>query len=146
MPDKAAIGAGSIFKIGDGATPTEAFTAVGKVIRIDAITQTNPLVDATTLDSTAKEFLGGLAEGDEFGLEAQLRMDDATHGETSGMDKAFLDKTARNFELVPNGQSKKLKFAAIVTQRAYGPYEVEGVMRHNWRLKLSGPITLAAVT
>ncbi|GJD59621.1 hypothetical protein [Methylobacterium dankookense] len=145
MPDKPSIGAGSILKIGDGAQ-TEVFTAVAKIIAIDPITQTNPLVESTTLDSLAKEYIGGLSDGDEFGVRAQLLMDDATHGETAGMDKAFLSKQPVSFQLKFNGQSKGLTFKALCTQRGFGGVSAEGLMEHTWRMKISGAITVAAIT
>lgn len=145
MPDKPSIGAGSTLKLGDGGTPTEAFTAVAKIIGIDPITQTTPLVDATTLDSLAKEYIGGLSDGDEFGVRAQLLMDNVTHSEASGMDKAFLVKAPVNFQLAFNGQSKGLKFAALCTQRGFGGVTPEGLMEHTWKMKISGPVTVAAI-
>lgn len=146
MPDKPSIGAGSILKLGDGATPTEAFTAVAKILGIDPITQTTPLVESTTLDSAAKEYIGGLADGDEFGVRAQMLMDEVTHGEASGMDKAFLTKQPVNFQLKFNGQSKGLKFAALCTQRGFGGVTPEGLMEHTWRMKISGAVTVVAIT
>lgn len=145
MSDSVRIGAGSLLKLGDAATPTEAFTTVAKIMEIDPITQTKPLVDVTNLESTGREYIGGLADGDEFNVAAQLIMDQATHGEAAGVDKVFLDGLPRNFELFPNGQSKKIKFAAICTQRGFGGFTPDGVMRHTWRMKISGPVTLAAV-
>jgi hypothetical protein len=130
-------------KLGDGAT-TEVFTAIAKIRRIGEISEESPLVDATTLESTGREYVGGLQDGSEFDVEANLLMDAVTHGESTGLDKAFLDKQPRNFELIPNNQSKKLKFAALVRSRLFGPFEAEGIMTHRWRMKVSGAVTLAA--
>lgn len=146
MPDKPSIGAGSVLKLGDGTTPTEAFTAVAKIMGIDPITQTTPLVESTTLDSLAKEYIGGLADGDEFGVRAQLLMDEASHGETAGMDKAFLSKQPVSFQLKFNGQSKGLSFKALCTQRGFGGVTPDGIMEHTWRMKISGAVTVATIT
>jgi hypothetical protein len=145
MPDQINIGAGSILKLGDGAA-TEVFTAIAKVRRIDPITQTKPLVETTNLDSTGREYIGGLADGDEFSVEANLLMDAVTHGEESGMDKVYLSGQAATFQLVPNGQSKMLVFSAICTQRSFGPFEADSVMVHTWCLKISGDVQVVAVT
>lgn len=145
MVDKTAIGAGSQLQLGDGAEGTESFTRIARIIRIDPITETKPTVDATTLDSTAREYVGGLKDGDEFNVEAQLIMDEATHGDTSGIAHVFTQDAPRNFRLIPNGQSKRLEFAAIVTQRGYGPFEVDSLMRFTFRMKISGPVTIAPV-
>jgi hypothetical protein len=145
MPDSARVGAGSILKLGDGAT-TEVFTAVSKIRSVDAIAEESPLVDSTSLESTGREYVGGLADGAEFAVEGILLMDNATHGETTGLDKAFKDKVAVNFELLPNQQSKKLKFAALVRARRFGPFTPEGLMMHSWTLKISGAVSVAALT
>lgn len=143
MPDSPRVGAGSILKMGDGAG-TEVFTAVTKIRRIDAISEESPLVDSTNLDSTGREYIGGLADGAEFTVEGIMLMDNATHGETSGLDHAYITKLPVNFQLLPNQQSKKLAFAALVRSRVFGPFEAEGLMTHSWRMKVSGAVTLSA--
>lgn len=141
MADKPAIGAGTQLQMGDGAE-VEAFTRIAKIIRIDPLTEENPNVDATTLDSEAREYVGGLADGAEFNVEAQLLLDEVTHGDVSGVAAVFKSKQPRNFRLIPNGQSKRLQFAAIVNQRGYGPFEVDSLMRFTFRMKISGPISI----
>lgn len=141
MADKTLIGAGSQLKMGDGADP-EVFAKIAKIIRIDPITQTRATVDATTLDSTAREYTGALPDGDEFNVEAQFIGDELTH---ASVLTAFNANAIKNFELVPNGQSKKLVFSALVTQIGHGPFEIDSTMRMNFRLKITGAVTLAAV-
>jgi hypothetical protein len=144
MPDKPAIGAGSQLKLGSGSGAGETFTKVARIVAIDAITETLPLVDSTTLDDQTRQFIGGLSEGDEFGVRAQLIGDEVTHGEASGMDGVFKGKVSRNFELIFNGQSQKLKFSALCTQRGFGGVSVDGIPEHTWRMKLTSTVTLAA--
>lgn len=143
MPDQKRVGAGTILKIGDGVTPTEGFTAVAKIRRIGEISEESPLVDATDLESTGREYIGGLQDGAEFDIEASLLMDNTSH---VALDTAFATKLPVNFELLPNQQSKKLKFAALVRSRLFGPFEVEGIMTHRWRMKVSGGVTTPAAT
>lgn len=145
MPDQIQIGAGSVLKLGDGVTPTEGFTAIAKVRRIDPITQTKPLVEVTNLDSTGREYIAGLADGDEFTIEANLLMDAVTHGEASGLDKVFRDGQPASFQLIPNKQSKMLVFKATCSQRSFGPFEADSVMVHSWRMKISGDVALENV-
>ena len=145
MADKKEIGAGTILKLGDGEA-TEVFTAVAKIRSIDPITETKPLVDVTDLESVAREYIGGLKDGDEFGITAALLMDSTTHGETDGLDSVFLSSQASNFEILPNSQSKKIKFAAICTQRGFGGFDAEGLMQHTWRMKITGGVTVVANT
>jgi hypothetical protein len=143
MPDQKRVGAGTILKLGDAATPTEVFTAIAKIRRIGELSEESPLVDATDLESTGREYIGGLADGSEFDVEAALLMDSATH---TALDAAFTSKIAVNFELLPNQQSKKIKFAALVRSRLFGPFEPEGIITHRWRMKISGAVTLAAAS
>ena len=75
MPNSKRVGAGTILKIGDGVTPTEGFTAIAKIRRIGEISEEAPLVDATDLESSGREYIGGLPDGSEFDVEAALLMD-----------------------------------------------------------------------
>jgi hypothetical protein len=144
MPDTKHIGAGTVLKMGDGAA-TEVFTAVAKIRSIDPITQTKPLVDVTDLESTAREFIGGLKDGDEFGITASLLLDNPSHDEDTGLDSVFLTDQPVNFQLLPNASTSKLEFAAICTQRGFGGFDADGLMQHTWRLKISGDIVISAV-
>jgi hypothetical protein len=145
MADSKHIGAGTVLKMGDGDDP-EVFTAIAKIRSIDPITQTKPLVDVTDLESTAREFIGGLKDGDEFGITAALLLDHASHDQTTGLDSVFMTDQAVNFQLLPNSSTKKLEFAAICTQRGFGGFDADGLMMHTWRLKISGDVTISNVT
>lgn len=65
----AVIGAGSTLQLGSGASP-QVYTTIAEVLRCGPIGSTNPEVDVTNLDSTAKEYIAGLADGNtvEFDL------------------------------------------------------------------------------
>lgn len=62
MATSAKLGALSSLKLGDGASP-EVFTTVAEVLRVGAIGQSTSEIEVTHLSSTAKEYIGGLAEG-----------------------------------------------------------------------------------
>jgi len=58
----AILGSGATLQLGSGASP-QVYTTIAEVLRCGPIGATNPEVDVTNLDSTAKEFIAGLAEG-----------------------------------------------------------------------------------
>ena len=59
---------GLAVKHGDGAVP-EVFTTIEEVISIGGLGVVNPLIDTTSHDSTAREYIAGLADGQEVSLE-----------------------------------------------------------------------------
>lgn len=58
----AVLGKGATLQLGSGASP-QVLTTIGEVLRCGPIGSTNPEVDVTNLDSTAKEYIAGLADG-----------------------------------------------------------------------------------
>ena len=58
----AVLGSGATLQLGNDASP-QVYTTVAEVLRCGPIGSTNPEVDVTNLDSTAKEYIAGLADG-----------------------------------------------------------------------------------
>lgn len=58
----AVLGSGATLQLGSGASP-QVYTTIAEVLRCGPIGSTNPEVDVTNLDSTAKEYVAGLADG-----------------------------------------------------------------------------------
>ena len=58
----AVLGKGATLQLGSGASP-QVLTTIAEVLRCGPIGSTNPEVDVTNLDSTAKEYIAGLADG-----------------------------------------------------------------------------------
>ena len=58
----AVLGSGATLQLGDGASP-QVYTTIAEVMRCGPIGSSNPEVDVTNLDSTAKEYIAGLADG-----------------------------------------------------------------------------------
>ena len=55
------------FLLGDGATPTEVFTALEEVTEISGLGETTELIEVTHFASNgSKEYIAGLADGKEF--------------------------------------------------------------------------------
>lgn len=68
MTTSAVLGKGSTLQLGSGASP-QVYTTIAEVLRVGPIGSQNPEVDVTNLDSTAKEYIAGLADGAEVEFE-----------------------------------------------------------------------------
>ncbi len=64
----AILGSGATLQLGDDASP-QVYTTIAEVLRCGPIGTTNPEVDVTNLDSTAKEYIAGLADGNTVDFE-----------------------------------------------------------------------------
>ena len=64
----AVLGSGATLQLGSGASP-QVYTTISEVLRCGPIGSTNPEVDVTNLDSTAKEYIAGLADGNTVEFE-----------------------------------------------------------------------------
>ena len=67
----AVLGSGATLKLGSGASP-QVYTTIAEVMRCGPIGSTNPEVDVTNLDSTAKEYIAGLADGNTVEFEVNF--------------------------------------------------------------------------
>ena len=64
----AVLGSGAQLQLGSGASP-QVYTTVAEILRCGPIGSTNPEVDTTNLDSTAREYIAGLADGNTVEFE-----------------------------------------------------------------------------
>ena len=64
----AVLGSGATLQLGNGASP-QVYTTIAEVLRVGPIGSSNPEVDVTNLDSTAKEYIAGLADGNTVEFE-----------------------------------------------------------------------------
>lgn len=105
----AVLGSGATLQLGDGASP-QVYTTIAEVLRCGAIGSTNPEVDVTNLDSTAKEYIAGLADGNtvEFtvnyiqGTQQQSLRTSQAAGSTVNLKMVwpFSPETTAQFDLV----------------------------------------------
>ena len=58
----AVLGKLSTMQLGDGSSP-QVYTTIAEVLRVSDIGSTNPEINVTNLDSTAQEYIPGLADG-----------------------------------------------------------------------------------
>lgn len=64
----AVLGKNATLGLGSGASP-QVYTTIAEVLRCGSIGSSNPEVDVTNLDSTAKEYIAGLADGNNVDFE-----------------------------------------------------------------------------
>lgn len=64
----AVLGKNATLQLGSGASP-QVYTTIAEVLRVGPIGSTNPEVNVTNLDSTAQEYIAGLADGNTVDFE-----------------------------------------------------------------------------
>jgi hypothetical protein len=128
---QAILGAGSSLRLGDGASP-EIFTKIAEVLRVGAIGQTAAEIDVTNLDSTAKEYIAALPDGETVSITMnfvggtqQNALRDGVRT-TKNFQMRFSDKTQASFKMVILGfmrdeTSPESQLTASVSGRITGP-------------------------
>lgn len=102
---------GLVLKIGDGATPSEGFTAVGQITDWDGFDEKSKVIDITTLDDDYAEKDGG-AVIDSGATGMDLLYDQANtniNALRTGLG------TKRNFKLTLSNGTTHFAFAAVIT-------------------------------
>lgn len=127
----AILGAGSSLKLGDAASP-EVFTKIAEVLRVGAIGQTAAEIDVTNLDSTAKEYIAALPDGETVSISMnfvggteQNALRDGVRT-TRNFVMEFSDNTQASFKMVILGfmrdeTSPESQLTASVNGRITGP-------------------------
>jgi len=137
---------GITFKWQDTTVSPNVYTAVEEVSSLSGLGKTNPLIDATSFDSTAREYIAGLADGQELSVECKR-----VHTASSVQDSVVTDVdngTTRNFQLVITDASvspnltKTYTFAAVCLSWVVTP-SFDDANMIAFTLKISGAITVA---
>lgn len=106
---------GTLVQIGDGATPTENFAAIGDLKDITAPNVTMETHDASTQTSDWAIFIPGLKRMEPVTFGVNFDPTEATHDHLTGLIKDSLDQTKRNFRIVfPDPGNTTWEFAAYV--------------------------------
>jgi hypothetical protein len=137
----AAFTGGLTVKRGDGGDPTEAFTAVTEVVSMSGLGKTNSLIDATSFDSSAKEYIAGLADGAEVSIECnRVQGDTQQDALRSDVDSGV----TRNFEIVitDGTTSETYSLALVMLSWTITPQVTDKAMI-SFNGKISGAITVA---
>ena len=141
MATSAFIGAGNVtFGVATSASPAS-YDLLPEVISISGVGQTNDLVDATHFDSTAREYIGGLADGSEVTVECNYVQGNAVQ------ERVIADVAARNtvncqvlFDFASPQAS--FTFAAAALGWQISP-SVDDRQTISFTFKISGSITVA---
>lgn len=131
---------GTLFKTGDGATPTETFATVAEVGDIEGPDMSLATEEVTNHGSVGgwDEFIGTILSGGEVGLPLNFIPTEATHDMSTGLQADMLNRVVRNRQIIfPDGSG--YQFAALVTGfKAKAP--VKGKLSADVKLKISGPV------
>jgi predicted secreted protein len=133
---------GTLFKRGDGATPTEVFTTIANVTTIGGPERTRETIDVTAHDSPDgwMEFIGSLKNGGEVTLEINYDPGNATHD----LDDDFEVRDPKNYQIVllpGEADEHTWAFAGIMTQLG-DEFPYDDKMARNMTVKITGKPTL----
>lgn len=132
----AVLGAQSALKLSDMAV-TPAFTTIAEVLRVGPIGSTTPEVDVTNLDSTAKEYIGGLPDGNSVEFELNwIAGNVQQHALRDGVG------TTLDFEIVWSDGSEAA-FSMVVLGFERGETTPEGQLTASITGRITGDITWA---
>lgn len=103
---EAVLGALTQLKLSDGASP-EVYTLIAEVLRVGPVGSSAPEVDVTNLDSTAKEYIGGLDDGHTVDFDVNWIAGNTQQevfrdgvGDTKNMQMLWPDTTLAAFAFV----------------------------------------------
>ncbi len=139
MATSAFLGSQTLLKLGNGASP-EIFTTIGEVTSIGPIAQKKDLIEVTHLLSTAKEFIGGLSDGQEVSIEMNYLPNNQE--QRALLIAASSVTAAKDFRYVlPSGGSNlTFSFSALVLGSSIGPTTPNTATKFMVTLKITGSI------
>lgn len=139
MTTSAFIGSQTLLKLGNGASP-EIFTTIGEVVSIGPLAQVKELVEVTHLESTAKEFIGGLTDGQS--IQVVCNYIPANAQQNALIIAAGSNTAAKNFKYVlpSGGGNMTFTFSALVLGASVGPTTPNEPTRVTFDLKVTGSI------
>jgi hypothetical protein len=138
MATSATSGSGSLFQLGDGASP-EGWTTIGEGATVAPIGVKKDLIEVTHFQSTAREYIGGLSDGQEFEVTCNYVPTNATQLALIGF--ANTQSAAKNFRFFPGSGSLKFWFAALVQGWSMGPTDPNSKNTISFQFKISGPVS-----
>lgn len=129
---------GTLLLVGDGATPTEAFTTIAKIKDIGGPGFNRGTHDASTQTTDWGEVVPGIKMGGQVTFDINLIPDEATHDHVTGLLKDFIDGVKRNFQLVfPDDAATVWQFAGFVLN--YEPSApVDGLLTASLTVEITG--------
>lgn len=130
-------GFGTLLKVGDGASPTEAFTAIAEVKSISGPSMSMETIDATHMESPSgyREILPSFRNGGEVSFDLNFLPANATQ---VGLLTSFTNASLKNYQLIfPDSGTTTWGFAAYVT--GFSPSAaVDDILAASATLTISG--------
>lgn len=127
-------------KIGDGAG-SEVFTALEEVTSISGLGEANELVEATHFASDAKEYIAGLADGQEITVECNLVQGATQQAAVLAKVKAKENGNVQ-IDITDGSTSDTYSFEVTYLSWSITPSIAER-MTLSFTMKISGEITIA---
>lgn len=128
---------GASFMVGDGATPTEAFTEIPHARSIQWPGNPTPDIDVSDLGSTAREFVGGLPDLGEMSVEFLWDFEvEALH---LALYTDFKASTVKNYRRVDPGGS--IRTAPMYPRNIDEPRGVDEARTATVTFRISGDDT-----
>ena len=131
------------FYRGNGAA-REAFNKIDGLTDISSFGQANSLVDSTDYDSTAKEYIIGLPDGNEISLEFH---DNLGSGNTElyALIDDVKNKRKKNFRIAQTDGShtKTYSFSAVCVSWEKAPSIDSNPNKVKIKIKISGPVSVS---
>jgi hypothetical protein len=144
MASEATLGGFTLKRRQSPSSPT-LYTAVPEVFSISGIGQTNDLVDVTNFDSAGnREYIGGLADGQEVTIEANYVPEHASFAQQSGLISDVTSKLTVDFQLLHTATSPNVLFSFSLAMLSYviNP-SVDNRNTITFTGKISGSVTIA---
>ena len=138
MATNAILGAGSSLKLGDGASP-EVFTKIAEVLRVGAIGQSAAEIDVTSLDSTAKEYIAALPDGETVSITMNFVGGTQQNALRDGV------RTTKNF-VMEFSDNTKATFTMVILGFLRDETSPESQLTASVNGRITGPITWGVYT
>jgi hypothetical protein len=137
MMTAAVLGSGATLGLGSGASP-QVYTTIAEVLRCGPIGSTNPEVDVTNLDSTAKEYIAGLADGNTVEFEMNWV---AGNTQQQSLRTSQAAGSTVNLQMVwPTSPETKAQFDLVLLEFSMGETTPESQVTASVSGRISGSI------
>jgi hypothetical protein len=140
MTTKATSSKGIKLQRGDGAG-SETFTTIGEVTNIKGPSEKAAPIDATSFDSVAYEFIGGLPDNGELTFDVNFVASDA---QQQGLRADLRAGVTRHFKLILNDNAvtpTTVNFSAVITAAPELSASVNSVVKGSCSVRISGQPT-----
>lgn len=121
------------------------FQTIAGLVSPPNVGKTNPLVDVTDFDSAAKEYIGGLADGNEINASFHYDANAATNANLALLRTKVDTKANVDMQVVVTDGTNTDTYEFTVTPLSWslngGPEDVATI---DFTLKISGAITLVS--